>query len=351
MAQERVTGRLIERNYDVGSTAELHVNNVRGSVRVTGTDSTTLRLRIEVDPERKLADDEIERLPLDLEHEGNRVNVKVLSDKAIMGWFERRSGPPAVRISVEAPLRTLANISCVSADVALAGLTGVQTVNTVSGKIVATEIAGDVRLNTVSGDALITRSNGAVRWNSVSGDLIVRDGETTGITANSVSGSAEAALDGHLSAGVQVQTVSGNLRLTVPADFRADVLLSSMSGSVQCGLPVQVLESKRGRWRASVNGGGPAVRLSSMSGSLRLTSAAAVGAGVASFRPGQGDIPGGDVRPQWAERPERPPTAGQPDDERLGILRLVERKEISIEEGLARLDALRRQAAGTEGER
>jgi hypothetical protein len=350
MPQERVTGRLIERRYEVGQSAELRVNNVRGSVRVTGTESATLRLRIEVDPEQKLNDEEIERLPLDLEHEGNMVAVKVLSDKAIMGWFERRSGPPAVRISVEAPLRTLVNVSCVSADVSLAGLTGVQTVNTVSGKIVATEIAGDVRLNTVSGDALITRSNGAVRWNSVSGDLIIREGETTGITANSVSGSAEAALDGHLSGGVQVQTVSGNLRLTVPADFRADVLLSSMSGAVQCGLPAQVLESKRGRWHASVNGGGPAVRLSSMSGSLRLTSSAAAGADVASFRPGQGGGPGDEVRQQWSERPVRPAPPSGPDDERLGILRQVERKEISIEEGLARLDALRRQAAGTERE-
>ncbi|MGI8913935.1 MAG: DUF4097 family beta strand repeat-containing protein [Chloroflexota bacterium] len=347
MPQERVTGRLIERSYEVGPSAEVHVNNVRGAVRITGTESTTVQLRIEVDPDHRVSDEDIERLPLDLEQEGSRVNVKVLSDKAIMGWFERRSGPPAVRISLEVPLPTVTNTSCVSADVSIAGLTGVQTANTVSGKVAATDIDGDLRLNTVSGDALITRSNGAVRWNSVSGDLIVREGDTTGITANSVSGGTEATLNGAMAAGAQAQTVSGNLKLTVPANFGCDAQLSSMSGSVQCALPVQVLESKRGRWHATVNGGGPTVRLSSMSGSLLLLNNSPDGARVESFRPGQGAA-GGDFRPQAPQRPDQQRPTDQPADERLRILRQVERKEISIEEGLARLDAMRRQTAGTE---
>jgi len=349
MAQERVTGRLIERSYDVGATAELHINNVRGAVRVTGTETNTIRLKIEVDPDHQISDEDVERLPLELNQEGNRVNVKVLSDTAIMGWFERRSRPPAVRISVEAPMRTLTNISCVSADVSLAGLSGTQSANTVSGKIAATDIAGDLRLNTVSGDALIARNSGAVRWNSVSGALIVREGETTGITANSVSGSTEATLDGHLSEGVQVQTVSGNLRLTVPLTFGCDALLSSMSGSVTCSLPAQVLESKRGRWHATVNGGGPKVRLSSMSGSLLLQTSGGDSAGAETFRPGQGATPGGLYGPPPSNRSDQEQPTSPPADERLRILRQVERKEISIEEGLSRLDAMRRQAPGTEG--
>jgi hypothetical protein len=348
VAQERVTGRRIERRYEVGTSAELHVNNVRGAVRVTGTETATVHLQLDVDPDHHLPDEDIERLPVELEHDGNRVNVKVLSDKAIMGWFERRSGPPVVRINLEVPLHTVATVSAVSADVSFAGLTGVQTANTVSGKLVATDIDGDLRLNTVSGDALITRSNGAVRWNSVSGDLIVREGQTTGITANSVSGRAEATLDGRLTAGVQVQTVSGDLKLSVPSSFACDALLSSMSGSVQCSLPVQVLESKRGRWHATVNGGGPMVRLSSMSGSLLLLNSSAEGARVESFRPGQGAAPGA-FRPQPPRAPDRQQPSGPPDDERLHILRQVERKEISIEEGLSRLDAMRRQATDKEG--
>jgi len=350
MPQERVTGRLIERSYETGQSAEVHVNNVRGTVRITGTETSTVRLRLEVDPEHRLLDDDIERLPVELAYEGNRVEVKVLSDKAIMGWFERRSGPPVVRISVEVPLRTLANASTVSADVSLGGLAGVQMINTVSGKLVATDINGDLRLNTVSGDALITRSDGAVRWNSVSGNLTVREGQTTAITANSVSGRTEATLGGPLTGDVQTQTVSGDVQLNVPADFACEVLLSSMSGSVQCALPVQVLENKRGRWRASVNGGGPTVRLSSMSGSLLLLDSSPNGARVQNFRPGQGAGPGGGgFRPQPPHHRDRQPSPSQPGDERLRILRQVERKEITIEEGLARLDAMRRQATEQEG--
>lgn len=347
MTQERVTGRLIERSFAVGAEADLHVNNVRGSVRVTGAEGPEIRLRIEVDPEGRLTDDDLARAPIELIQEGNRLNVKVLSDQAIMGWFERRSGPPTVRMSLEAPLRTRVNISCVSADVALGGVSGAQAINTVSGNIVATDMQGDVKLNTVSGDALLTRSSGAVRWNSVSGSLTVREGQTSGISSNSVSGSVEASVEGALQDGVQAQSVSGDLRLRVPSGFGCDAMLSSMSGNARCGLPVQVVESRRGRWHGAVNGGGPPVRLSSMSGSLVISDAAAIGTEEA-FPSGKSSFPGGmfGPRPETAARPQPAPT--QAVDARARILQQVERKEITIEEGLARLDALRGSGARTE---
>jgi hypothetical protein len=334
MPVERVTGRLIERSFEVGSEAELRVNNVRGTVRITGTSTTTIRARLEVDPEHRLSDDEVERAPIEIEHDGHRLAIRVLSDKAIMGWFERRSGPPNVRCVLEVPVRTQSSVSTVSADVSLAGLDLGQTVNTVSGKVVVTEVRGDLRLNTVSGSAMVTETSGAVRWNTVSGDLILRDSTTTELKANSVSGTTEAAIRNRLPGGATVQTVSGDLRLSVPSDFGCEAQLSSMSGNARCALPMRVLESKRGRWRATINGGGPQVRLSSMSGSLYL--AALDGAGAAQWE-----------RPA-SQAPVDAPTSSAASDDRLEILRRVERNEITIEEGLARLDALRRKAATPE---
>ncbi len=334
MPLERVTGRLIERSFDVGSEAELRLNNVRGTVRITGTSTTTIRARLEVDPERRLSDEDVERAPIEIEHDGHRVAIRVLSDKAIMGWFERRAGPPNVLCVLEVPARTQSSVSTVSADVSLAGLDVGQTANTVSGKIVVTKVTGDLRLNTVSGSAIVTETSGAVRWNTVSGDLIVRDSKTTELKANAVSGTTEATVRNGLPGGATVQTVSGDLRLFVPADFGCEAQLSSMSGNARCALPMQVLESKRGRWRATVNGGGPQVRLSSMSGSLYLS--AVDGAGAAQFeRPAS----------QPVGKTQTAPAAG---DERLQILRQVERNEITIEEGLARLDTLRRKAPTSE---
>src|SRR5690348_14578439 len=101
MPQERATGRLIERRYPVGESAEVHVNNVRGFVRVTGKDTSEVAVRIEVDPERRLADEDLERAAILLEDDGNRINVKVLSDQSVMNWFERRMGPPQVHCTLE----------------------------------------------------------------------------------------------------------------------------------------------------------------------------------------------------------------------------------------------------------
>jgi len=337
MAQERATGRLIERRYPVGEQAEVHVNNVRGFVRVTGKDSTEVAVRIEVDPEQRLSDDDIERAVIQLEDDGNRVNIKVLSDQSVMNWFERRMGPPQVHCTLEVPVQTRCGVSCVSADATLANLHGDQSVNTVSGKVVATEIQGDLRLNTVSGDALVTRVTGSVRSNTVSGDLILRESAVSELRANSVSGAAEAAVGGPLAEGAQVQTVSGSFRLTVPPDFGCDAQLSSMSGSARCTLPAQIIESRRGRWHATVNGGGPLVRLASMSGSLTITA----GNGAASVTAGSAS-----AATASSGRAATPPT-----DERLRILQQIERKEISIEDGLARLDALRQRSNPDEGAR
>ena len=182
----------------------------------------------------------------------------------------------------------------------------------------------------------------------MSGNLTVREGETSGVVANSVSGNAEDSTDGGVRDGVQAQTVSGDLRLRVPASFGCDAMLSSMSGSARCGLPVQVLESRRGRWHATVNGGGPAVRLSSMSGSLTLSDLAAIGSEEA-FRPGRPDVPAGAFGARPGPAAPAQSANARPLDERARILQQVERKEISIEEGLAQLDALRGQAAGAEG--
>ncbi|MCL4545850.1 MAG: DUF4097 domain-containing protein, partial [Chloroflexi bacterium] len=222
------------------------------------------------------------------------------------------------------------SVNTVSATVAITNVQGPCHANTVSGDIATTTINGPFHGNTVSGNAILADSAVALNWNTVSGDLIVRTSEVSSLQANSVSGSVTAELPAPPSDGVSMQSVSGDLTLVVPATFNCVAQLTSMNGRAHVDLPATVLEERRGRWQARINGGGPSVRLSTMSGSLRIHRNDGVVAG---------EFASGTV-------------SGSPSsqrDEELRILRQIERREISIDEGLARLEELRR-ARAQEGE-
>lgn len=319
MESERAIGRLIDRTYDLGTEADVRVNNVRGFVRVIGTPDNKAGLHLEVDPEHRLSDTDLAHAPVDISWDDHQLQVKVVTEQIFQSWFEGRGGPPPVLCTLHLPRQARVAISTVSAESSIANIEGPVQINTVSGNIVATEIQGSLHCNTVSGDALLTHITGALHWNTVSGNLRVRQSSLEHLKGNAVSGTTALELESMPAGGISSSTVSGDLQLLVPADFGCQAQLTSMNGRARVDLPVTVVEERRGRWGGHINGGGALVRLSSMSGSLYLTTS-----------------------PQSATSADVPPSSERAVREaELAILRQIERREISIDEGLKRLGILR----------
>lgn len=326
MEGERVAGRLIERVYHLDNGADVHINNVRGSVHVIGTDGDKAHLHLEVDPEHRLSDAELVHAPIDLSWDDHQLSVKVVTEQIFQSWFEGRGGPPPILCTLYLPRQAQVAMSTVSAESSVANIEGPVRINTVSGNIVATEIEGSLHCNTVSGDAVVTHSTGTLHWNTVSGTLRVRQSSFEHLKGNAVSGAIVLELELMPAEGISSSTVSGDLRLLVPAGFGCQAQLTSMNGRAHIDLPVTVVEERRGRWEGRINDGGALVRLSSMSGSLYVTTSA-------QSSPG-------------AEKPSSDVAANRETE--LAILRQIERREISIDEGLKRLGALHQPAV--EGE-
>jgi hypothetical protein len=172
------------------------------------------------------------------------------------------------------------------------------------------------------------------------------------------------------------KTISGDLQISVPPDTGATVQMKSVSGDVHSDLPAEIIKSSRRNWQGRIGGGGANVEMSSVSGDLRI----ALGSGAAYRRspePTPPSAPAGrpeepaSVSPEprpitptppvpaappapetapapgaftSATEPEHAPSApapsGEPDTTR--ILRMLAQGEISVDDAMARLDALNR---------
>jgi hypothetical protein len=238
--------------------------------------------------------------------------------------LHRLLGGPYADLSVELELPAGAEVRVdgVSADLTATGLRGNQHFKTVSGDLVLTDVGGALGLHSVSGDATVRAvAELALEAGSVSGDFSIVAPRISALRANTVSGDLE--IEGELAAGDahRVETVSGDLTLGLAGSLNLEV--RGLSTDVRCDLPHRS-EGSRDRRRYIIGEGGPQLLFSSMSGDVSVRAARRLTA------PSPGHAP---EPPDWPKPPAPPPAP----DERLAILRALERGELDVDEALRRL--------------
>jgi hypothetical protein len=139
------------------------------------------------------------------------------------------------------------------------------------------EIAYEVRLpegaalqvTTVDGDVHVTDLSGRASITTVDGDVIVSGRAPESIST--VDGEIDVTIDEMPKAGMQYRTVDGRITVRVPSGVGLDLSGSSVDGSFSSDFPV----TTSGKWgprqfRGTVGDGGPALRLSSVDGAIRV---------------------------------------------------------------------------------
>lgn len=128
----------------------------------------------------------------------------------------------------------------------------------VSGDVSATGLEGDVRVSSVSGNVRATQLRASrVEATSVSGDVVV------GIDALTGNGDLE------------FTSVSGNVTVTLPRGVGADLRMHSVSGELDSDFPLTLTgRTRRSNIEARIGSGGRRIEVSTVSGDVRLRSAA-----------------------------------------------------------------------------
>ncbi len=246
-----------DRSFDVGADAALDITTERGKIDITtGSDdrivikgTVTVRVGANVPANALTLAKQLADKPTTMEQSGKRVSVRPPHEEEI-----RR----AVTVSYEIRVPAQATVSTASDSGAIAvhGVGGVLSVKTQSAAI---------SLSGLGGEANITTGSGAVSLTGAAGPVTVRT-QSSGITLRELRGN----LDAHTQSG------SVNATFTAPGDVAVETGSSEISLSGVNGSLTTKTESGRttvtGKatkpWTSSSTSG--AIRLAVGSGSLTL---------------------------------------------------------------------------------
>lgn len=227
-----------ERSYTLGETPTVSIANTNGAVTVEAHEGSTVEVRAERSV-RAVTDagarELLEATTITEELDGSSVSLRTRRPPSFS-----RGQRAEVRYEVRVPRGTSL------------------TLRTTNGALAITGVQGVVDLETV---------NGRVRG---SGLGQVRRAET-------VNGSVDLSLDRVPSDGASVETVNGSVELAFPSDVTADVAVRTVNGSISVDGFAQVDEGerRRRRYNAHLNGGGPAVHIQTVNGSVTVRGGAA----------------------------------------------------------------------------
>ncbi len=221
----------IDETRPLQADAEVEISNVRGSIKVTGSDRSDIRISGSIGDDAK---------GLIIEGDGQRLQVRVDYPES-NGWGGWWGGGEAddSHLVVELPAGVELAVESVSATVSVDGLRGARLqVESVSGDIDVKAAAKEVELSAVSSDIeLELDGSESVDLESVSGDLILTGSVARAIDAETVSGNVEIDLPESTLAKFSGNTVSGDLKLILGLAEGARVGIEALSGDVELVLP------------------------------------------------------------------------------------------------------------------
>lgn len=248
----------VDQTKAVKPDGRVYIENVAGSVTVTGWDRSEIRLTGTLGKETE---------PLVFDVSGAVTRIEVHPKKSSRGSGE-------ATLVVQVPRGSRVEVDAVSADVTVQEIGSDADLHTVSGDIRATSVGGDLRAQTVSGEVSASASGRSLRCASVSGEILVTGKAPSRLDMESVSGGLT--YDGGLGKGgeIKAETVSGSVEIRLPATVSAEFDASTFSGDIAGDLAASLNVKKDGpvgkEARFRLGAGDGRVRVETFSGSVKF---------------------------------------------------------------------------------
>lgn len=236
--------KVLDQSWHVAGDARVEIDNVRGSVAVTGWDQSQVKLSGSLGAGSRL----------DISADEHHLVLRV--EGTGRGWFGNNGPDHDSDLVVNVPRAALLKLGVVSADASVSGVTGKSLdvdgvsgklsvasdapeidINSVSGEIVFAasqpNAAAHTHLQTVSGDIDATRLGGRIKLETVSGDIVLDAGQVQELETGTVSGDARIQLVPAPHAHLSLESMSGDIGLRLPAALSAHVEAQTFSGNIQ----------------------------------------------------------------------------------------------------------------------
>ena len=238
-----------ERTLEVRPGTTLDIDNVNGSITISGWDQS--RVRIQAVKRVKGRDSGavqqvMKALRVEVRQSGRSIEIDTIYPKHGDGMFDRIFGSSDVNASVKYEIQVPR-----STDV---------TADTVNGGIRVSGVSGEIELDTTNGKIEVADCSGTVEASTTNGGISV---ELLAVTSGR---------------DMKFETTNGTITLAVPAGLAADINASTTNGSVQSDLPLTVDRMSRTSIRGKLNGGGPEIKLRTTNGGIDIRPAGRVAA-------------------------------------------------------------------------
>jgi hypothetical protein len=256
---------VIEKTFNVSSTAILLVDNIRGSVEIRpGKEGV---IQVTATKQTHTGDEKRTQIEITQEADGS---VKAATRFPDSGWnWLSGTQPCEVDYIVNAPHQCSLKFNGVSSQVLAEGLEGNCSVNTISGEVTLRNMNGSFQIHSVSGDTNGERISGSLDLDTVSGDLAWNDATLSSIRTKTISGDVK--IQTSMTKGPYAfKSVSGDVCLTMPPHTQFSADLHSVSGNLVSTFPIEGASHHHGTQTIRAQGGGVNISLHSVSGDLSL---------------------------------------------------------------------------------
>ncbi|MDH4197011.1 MAG: DUF4097 family beta strand repeat-containing protein [Candidatus Aminicenantes bacterium] len=238
----------VVKSFPLRSGGSFSLDNTNGSVKIVtwAEDRVEIRaLKIARKDKEDLAEVQIE-----FDATADAVTVRAVWPKV------RRNLQVSVSFDVHLPAGIkVADVETTNGNLDLRGEFASARVGTTNGGIVLEGCRGEVRAGTTNGTIEVDGAEGRIEVESTNGDIQIRNALPKD--------------------GLDAETTNGNitLNLAAPDKINADLSVRTTNGHIETDVPVTLhrLTKSRHSLEARIGAGGPAIRLSTTNGSIRIT--------------------------------------------------------------------------------
>jgi len=176
-----------------------------------------------------------------------------------------------VRIEVQVPTKTSADIRTGGGDVKVKHLEGDTNLETSGGDVGVSSLAGNLTARTSGGDLDLRDLSGDLNVRTSGGDITLENARGR-VEARTSGGDVTAALARGNAKGGEIETSGGDIKVRVDPAVSLTLDASASSGEVTSNLPLKVTgEISPSRLRATLGSGGETLRVHTNGGSVRIS--------------------------------------------------------------------------------
>ena len=233
---------VFDRTLNARAGTEFEIENVNGSITVTGWDQPKVRIhavkKVESSDE-SAAREAMKQLRVEIRQTNDEISVDTIYPKrGDNGKFLELFFGSSVEAQVKYEINVPRNMDA--------------SVDTVNGSITISDVAGEIELDTTNGKISVVRSSGSVDASTTNG----------GISVELVSVSPGKSM--------RFETTNGRITLAVPSSLAAEINAATTNGSVRSDLPLTTTRFSRTSVKGTLNGGGPEIRLRTTNGGIDI---------------------------------------------------------------------------------